>query len=182
MPNYVKFKNKILTNKRKLGDYETVALIENCSVIIQKKLPPKHNDPGSSNIPCSIRVSAVTKALCVLGDSVDLMHLSIFWKLNLGEAWPTFVSLQIADRSVKHPRGVIEDVLVKVDKFTFPVDFIILDMEEDGNIPIILGKPFLATGRALIDVQKCESKLRVQKVEVMNHELNVKIRRNGGKL
>ncbi|XP_062075191.1 uncharacterized protein LOC133779219 [Humulus lupulus] len=88
-------------------------------------------------------------------------------KLNLREARPTTVSLQMADRSVDHPHGVIEDVLVKVGKFIFPADFIVLDIEEDENIPIILGRPFLATGRALIDVQKGELKLRVQKEEVI---------------
>ena len=94
------------------------------------------------------------------------MPLSIFRRLGLGGARPTTVTLQLADRSLKHPRGVIEDVLVKVDKFIFPTDFIVLDMEEDKEIPIILGKPFLATGRAMIDLQKGELKLRVQDDEV----------------
>ena len=94
------------------------------------------------------------------------MPLSIFKRLGLGEARPTTVTLQLADRSLKHPRGVIEDVLVKVDKFIFPADFIVLDMEEDKEIPIILGRPFLATGRAMIDVQRGELKLRVQEEEV----------------
>ena len=80
------------------------------------------------------------------------MPFSIFKWLGLGEARPTIVTLQLADRSLKHPRGVIEDVLVKVDKFIFLDDFIVLDMEEDKEIPIILGRPFLATGRAMIDV------------------------------
>ena len=81
-------------------------------------------------------------------------------------SWPTTVTLVLADRSLKHPRGVIEDVLVKVDKFIFPTNFIVLDMEEDKEIPIILGRPFLATGRATIDVQEGELKLRVQDDEV----------------
>ena len=95
------------------------------------------------------------------------MPLSILKWLGLGEARPTTVTLKLADRSLKHPRGVIEDVLVKVDKFIFPADFIVLDMEEDKQIPIILGKPFLATGMAMIDVQKGELKLRVQDDEVI---------------
>ena len=94
------------------------------------------------------------------------MPLSIFRQLGLGEARPPTVTLQPADRSLKHPRGVIEDVLVKVDKFIFPVDFIVLDMEEDREIPIILGRPFLATRRAMIDVQRGKIKLRVQDDEV----------------
>ena len=99
------------------------------------------------------------------------MLLSIFRRLGLGEARPTTVILQLADRSLKHPRGgggggVIEDVLVKVGKFIFPTNLIVLDMEENKEIPIILGSPFLATGRTLIDVQKGELKLRVQDDEV----------------
>ena len=82
------------------------------------------------------------------------MPLSIFKWMGLGEAKPATITLQLADRSFKHPQGVIEDVLVKVDKFIFPADFIVLDMEEDKKILIILGKPFLATDRAMIDVQK----------------------------
>ena len=94
------------------------------------------------------------------------MPLSIFRHLGLGEARPTTVTLHLADRSLKHPRGVIEDFLVKVDKFIFPAYFIVLDMEEDKEIPIILGIPFLATGRAMIDVRRGELKLRVQEDEV----------------
>ena len=105
------------------------------------------------------------------------MPLSIFRRLGLGEAYLTTVTLQLADRSLKHPKKggggggggggvVIEDVMVKVDKFIFPEDFIILDMEEDKEIPIILGRPFLATGRAMIDVQSGELKLRVQNDKV----------------
>ena len=101
------------------------------------------------------------------------MPLSIFRRLGFGEARPTTVTLQLADRSLKHHWGVIEDVLVKVDKFIFPTDFIVLDMEEDKKIPIILGRPFLATGRAMIDVQKGELKLRVQDDEVRLSVFNV---------
>ena len=80
------------------------------------------------------------------------MPLSVFRKLGLEEVKPTTISLQLADRSIKYPRGVIEDVLVKVDKFIFPADFIVLDMDEDEEIPLILGRPFLVTCGTLIDV------------------------------
>ena len=106
------------------------------------------------------------KALCDLGASINLMSLSIFKRLGLGEAKPTTVTLQLADRSLKHPRGMIEDILVKVDKLILPADFIVLDMEEDREISIILGRPFLATGGALIDVQKGDLTMRVQDQEV----------------
>ena len=94
------------------------------------------------------------------------MSLSIFRRLVLGEAHPTTIILQLAEMSLKHLKRVIEDVLVKVDKFIFPTYFIVLDMEEDKELPIILGRPFLATGRVIIDVQRGELKLRVQDDEV----------------
>ncbi|XP_035546857.1 uncharacterized protein LOC118348729 [Juglans regia] len=88
-------------------------------------------------------------------------------KLRLGEIKQTTISLQLADRSIKYLHGIIEDVLVNVDKFIFPTDFVVLDMEEDQEVPLILGQPFLATGRALIDVQNGELTLRVNKEEIM---------------
>ena len=130
--------------------------------MIQRKLPPKLKDPGSFTVPCAFGDTVFEKALCDLGASINLMPLSIYKRLELGEVKPTTITLQMADRTIKHPRGVVEDVLIKVGKFIFPVDFVVLDMAEDHNIPIILGRPFLATGRALIDVQKGELKLRVQ--------------------
>ena len=141
-------------------------LTEKCSAILQRKLPQKLKDPGSFTIPNKIGNSIFKRALCDLGANINLMSLSIFKRLGLGEARPSTITLQLADRSLKHPRGVIEDVLVKVDKFTFLADFIMLDMKEDKEIPIILGRPFLATRRAMIDVQKGKLKLRVRDDEV----------------
>uniref|UniRef100_A0A3Q7XW61 Uncharacterized protein LOC101499523 n=1 Tax=Cicer arietinum TaxID=3827 RepID=A0A3Q7XW61_CICAR len=151
MPTYAKFMKEILSKKRKIGG-ETVMLTEACSAILQRKLPPKLKDPGSFSIPCAIGNRTFGKALCDLGASVSLMPLSIYKKLGIGKVKDTQLMLQFADRSMKHPYGVVEDVLVKVDKFIFPVDFVVLDMEEDNDIPLILGRPFLATGRAMIDV------------------------------
>ncbi|XP_010242052.1 PREDICTED: uncharacterized protein LOC104586489 [Nelumbo nucifera] len=145
MPHYAKFLKEILANKRKLGDVATVALNEECSAILLNKLPQKLKDPGSFTIPCTIGSLKIEKALCDLGASINLMPYSVFKKLGLGEHQPTRVALQLADRSIKHPRGIIEDVLVKVDKFIFPVDFIVLGMQEDVDVPLILGRPFLAT-------------------------------------
>ncbi|KAL5564485.1 hypothetical protein UlMin_027649 [Ulmus minor] len=160
MPKYAKFMKEILSKKRKLGDYETVMLNEECSAVLQRKLPQKLKDPGSFTIPCTIGSCNFDKVLCDLGASINLMPLSVFRKLGLGEVKPTSISLQLADRSVKYPRGVIEDVLIKVDKFIFPADFVVLDMEEDREMPLILGRPFLATGRTLIDVQQGKLILR----------------------
>ena len=166
MPSYVKFMKDILSKKRRLLDFKTMNLTKECSAILQRKLPQKLKDPGSFTIPCTIGNSIFERALCDLGASINLMSLSIFRRLGLGEARPTTATLQLADISLRHPRGVIEDVLVKVEKFIFPADFIVLDMKEDKEIPIILGRPFLATSRAMIDVQRGELKLRVQDNEV----------------
>ncbi|XP_061337523.1 uncharacterized protein LOC133284488 [Gastrolobium bilobum] len=117
----------------------------------QKKFPPKLQDPGSFNIPIAVGNTNVGRALCDLGASINLMPLSICKSLGITELKPTMVFLQLADRSLRRPNGIIEDVLVKVDKFIFPADFIVLDMEEEGEMPLLLGRPFLATARAMID-------------------------------
>ncbi|XP_073270202.1 uncharacterized protein [Primulina huaijiensis] len=156
----------ILANKRKLEDHMTVNLTENCSALVQNKIPQKLKDLGSFSIPCMIGNFVFPKALCDLGANINLMPLSVFRKLGLGEPKPTRKSLQLADRSIKYPWGVIEDVLVKVDKFIFTADFVVLDMEEDMEMPLILGRPFLATGKALIDVQERKLRLIVGEEEI----------------
>ncbi|KAJ0513385.1 putative nucleotidyltransferase, Ribonuclease H [Helianthus annuus] len=161
MPKYAKFLKDLLTNKKKLEELSTVTLSEECSAVVQNKLPKKMTDPGSFTIPCLIGDLTVSHALADLGASINLMPYSIFAKLNLGEPSPTRMSLQLADRSVKFPRGIVENMLVKVDKFVFPVDFFILDMDEDSKVPLILGRPFLATARAVIDVLDGKLTLRV---------------------
>ncbi|XP_061349546.1 uncharacterized protein LOC133294810, partial [Gastrolobium bilobum] len=155
------FMKDLLSKKRKLKECETVTLTEECSAIIQKKLPPKLEYPGSFSIPIEIGNIDVGKALCDLGASINLMPLSICKALGIHELKPTKVSLQLADRSTRRPDGVIEDVLVKIDKFIFPADFVILDMQEDAEIPLLLGRPFLATARAMIDVEQGKLMLRV---------------------
>ncbi|XP_021975446.1 uncharacterized protein LOC110870571 [Helianthus annuus] len=152
MPKYDKFLKGILSNKKKLEELSHVSLSEECSAVLQNRLPKKMTDPGSFTIPCLIGDLSVSNALADLGASINLIPYAVFAKLKLGEPSPTRMSLQLADRSVKYPRGIVENMLVKVDKFVFPVDFVILDMDEDTQIPLILGRPFLATARALIDV------------------------------
>ena len=126
-----------------------------------KEASPKLHVPGSFAIPFSIGNRVSGKTLCDLGASIHLMLLSMFKRLRLGEPKSTTISLQLADKSYQHPRGVVENVLVKVGTFILPADFVILDMEEDDTVPIILGRPFLATGKVQINVQEGELKLRV---------------------
>ena len=152
MPNYAKFMKEILSKKRKIAGEGIVNLIATCSAVIQQKLPTKMKDPGSFTIPCSIGNYEFKKALCDSGASINLMSLSLMQRLSLGELTPTTITLQMADRLMAQPEGVLEEVLVKVEKFIFPVDFVIMKMEEDTQVPLLLGRPFLATGVALIDV------------------------------
>lgn len=151
---------EVQVEKQKHGDYETVMLIEECNATLQKKLPPKLKDLGRFTIPRSIGNAIFERALCDWGVSINLMPLFIFRKLGIAEVRPTTMTLQLGYRSLKHPKRLIEDMLVKVDKFIFPVDFVVIDMEEDKDIPLILGRPLLAICRALIDGQKGELKLR----------------------
>ncbi|XP_074346518.1 uncharacterized protein LOC141685309 [Apium graveolens] len=146
--------------------------MEECSVVLQQKLPPKVKDPGSFTIPCIMGNLFFDKFLCDLGASINLVPLSVFKKVGLPEPKPVIISLQLADRSITYHRGVVEDVLVKVYKLIFPTDLVIPDFEEDKKIPIILGRTFLPTGRTLIDVQKGELIMRVQGQDVTFNVFN----------
>ena len=161
MPLYAKFLKEILSKKRRFAEEGVVNLTATCSAVIKKNLPEKMKDPGSFTIPCTIGGFEIQKALCDSGASINLIPLSVTRKLSLGELTPTTVTLQMADRTMVKSEGIIEDVLVKVGKFVFPVDFIILNIEEDSQVPLLLGRPFLATRAALIDMQKGVLTLRV---------------------
>ncbi|XP_070054897.1 uncharacterized protein [Nicotiana tomentosiformis] len=139
VPKYAKYIKDIVVNKRRLTEFETVSLTEECTSRIQHKLPQKLKDPGSFTIPVRIGEFDVGRALCDLGASINLIPLSVFKQLGLGAPRPTTVMLQLADRSYIYPEGVIEDVLLQIGKFIFPADFIILDYMDDELVPIILG-------------------------------------------
>ena len=128
-------------------------------------------DPGSFTIPCTIGKYEFKKVLCDSGANINLMPLSVVQTLRLGELTPIAITLQMADRSMAQPEGVLEDVLVRVGKFIFLVDFVVMKIEEDTQVPLLLGRPFLATGAALIDVQKGELTLRVGN-EAVHFNLN----------
>nr|GEV39451.1 reverse transcriptase domain-containing protein [Tanacetum cinerariifolium] len=138
-----------------------VPLNENCSAMLLKKLPEKLRDPSKFLISCDFPGMEVCHALADLGASINLMPLSILKKLSLPELTPTRMTLELAGRSITHPKGVSEDVFVKVGKFHFPTDFVVVDFEADPRVPLILRRSFLRTGRALIDVYEEEITLRV---------------------
>ncbi|XP_048231755.1 uncharacterized protein LOC125370421 [Ricinus communis] len=170
MPRYAKFLKEILSNKRKFKDL-FVTLNEECSAIFQNKLPEKKHNPRSFTIPYVIGDLTISDALADLGASINVMPYNLFAKLGLGETELTRMSIELADRLVKHPRGIVENVLVKVDKFIFPVDFVILDVDGKSSVPLILGRPFLTTSRAIIDVCDGKLELRVED-ETVTFDLN----------
>ncbi|XP_038889677.1 uncharacterized protein LOC120079535 [Benincasa hispida] len=173
IPIYVKFLKDILTKKRRVSEKEVTSLTHECNALVSNNLPKKQKDPRIFTVPCSIGGLDVGHALCDLGASINLMPLSIFKKFGMGEAQSTSVTLQLADRTIKYPEGKIEDVLVKVDNLIFPTDFIILDYEADREVPIILGRPFLATRKVLIDVHKDSDVCQLNNIELPKEETHV---------
>ena len=134
-------------------------------------------DPGSFTIPCTIENFEFKKALCDSGSRINLMPLLVVKKLSLGELTPIAMTLQMEDRTMVQPEGVLEDVLIKVGKFIFPMDFVVMDMGEDTQVPLLLGRPFLAIGVALIDVKNGELTLRVGE-EAVHFKLNTSLKQS----
>ncbi|KAI5339912.1 hypothetical protein L3X38_019185 [Prunus dulcis] len=153
IPSYAKFLKEVCSSKKKLADLDKVVLTEQCSAVLLHKLPPKKKDPGSFNISCAIENFNFKSALIDLGASINLMPFSVFQQLGQGDLKPTSIILQLADRSITYQRGVIEDLIIKVDNLYLPADFVVLDMDEDLQTPIIFGRPFMAIARTLIDVE-----------------------------
>ncbi|GKA60097.1 DNA-directed DNA polymerase [Tanacetum coccineum] len=162
MPKGAKVLKDLVSHKEKLKKAASLAkLSEECSTIIQRSLPQKEGDPESFTLPCLIGPLAVKNALADLGAS-NLMTHSLFRRLGISKLKPTKMSIQLTDRSIKYPIGVYENLLVKVGKFIFPVDFVILEMDEEELVPIILGQPFLTMARDVIDVHEGKLSLRAK--------------------
>ena len=174
VPAYAKFLKDLCTIKKGLGIEKKAFLTEQVSAIIQSKNPVKYKDPGSPTISVNIGGNCIDKSLLDLGASVNLLPYSMYKQLGLGELKPTNITLSLADRSVKIPKGIVEDVLVKIDKFYYPVDFVVLDTEPIANEPnhvlIILGRPFLATANAIIN---CRNGVMQLTFGNMTLELNI---------
>ncbi|GJW05118.1 reverse transcriptase domain-containing protein [Tanacetum coccineum] len=168
MPRFALTIRNLLMNKEKLLELAKIPLNENCSAMLLKKLPENLGDPGKFLIPCNFPVMDVCYALADLGVSINLMPLSFWKKLSLPELTPTRMTLVLVDRSITHPKGLAEDVYVKVGKFHFPTDFVVVDFEANPRVPLILGRSFLRAGRALIDVYGEEITLRVNEAVTFN--------------
>nr|XP_016463858.1 PREDICTED: uncharacterized protein LOC107786870 [Nicotiana tabacum] len=136
----------LMSQRFDFQDLSTVTLTQTCSAVVTRPMAQKMSDPGAN---------------------INLMPLAIYTKLGIGRAIPTSMLLQLDDRTIKRPMGILDDVLVQVGKFVFPADFVILDCQVDEEIPIILGRPFLAIGRVLIDCETGELKMSLNDEEVI---------------
>nr|GFA63177.1 reverse transcriptase domain-containing protein [Tanacetum cinerariifolium] len=163
MPKFGPSIKSLLTNKDKLCELARTPLNKHCSTVLLKKLPEKLGDPGKFLIPCDFPRKAQCLALADLDASINLMPLSVWNKLSLPDLTPMYMTLELADRSISHPVGVAEDVYVKVGSFHFLADFVVVDFNADPQVPLILGRSFVKTRRALIDVFEGEHTLRVGK-------------------
>ena len=174
VPTYAKFLKDLCTVKNGLNVNKKAFLTEQVSAIIESKTPVKYKDPGCPTISVNIGGISVEKALLDLGASVNLLPYSMYKQLGLGELKPTSITLSLADRSIKIPKGTIEDVLIQVDRFYYPVDFVVLDTEPvvvgPNHVPIILGRPFLATSNAIIN---CRNGVMQLTFGNMTLELNI---------
>nr|GEV62007.1 reverse transcriptase domain-containing protein [Tanacetum cinerariifolium] len=146
MPKFALMFKSLLNNKEKLFDLAMTPVNENCSAVILKKLLEKLGDPSKFLIPCDFLEFDECLALADLGASINLMPLSIWKKLSFPELTSTQMILELADRSTTRPADIAEDVFVKVGKFHFPTDFVVVDYVVDPRVPLILGRPFLRTG------------------------------------
>ncbi|GKE46691.1 reverse transcriptase domain-containing protein [Tanacetum coccineum] len=150
MPNYGKFLKELVSNKHKLEQISLAFVSDESSAMIQNKVPPKLEDPRSFLIPCTFSKTFSCNALADLGASINLMPYSLYAKLSHETLKATKMSVRLADRLFQYPIGIAKNMLVEVGKFTFLVDFVILEMEEDSKVSLILGRPFLHTVDAVI--------------------------------
>ncbi|GJT81967.1 reverse transcriptase domain-containing protein [Tanacetum coccineum] len=167
MPKFNKWLSALLRNKEKLEEIAITTVNAECSAIILNKVPKKLEDPGKFLIPCALQELDRTNALADSGASINLLPHSIYKQLGLGALKPTRMTLELANRSVTHPMGIAEDVVVRVDGFTFLADFVVVNFEPDPRVPIILGRPFLRTAKALIDLYEEKLTLRVGSDELV---------------
>lgn len=152
MPKYPKFLKDLITNHKELEKAYNIVLNEHYSTEIMHDIPTKMRDMGSLTIPCEFGNATECNALADSGASINLMSFSFYKKLNLPYLKPTRMTIRMENRSITYPQGIVEDLLVKIGKFFFPIEFMFLDMKEDEDLPIILGRHFLSIARVLVDI------------------------------
>lgn len=158
---YTKFMKEVVAEKRPIGD-GSVALNEKCSAIsLGRRIPSKKKDPGAVTILCTIKDRTFKKVLIDSGASVSLMTLFIYQRLGVGNSSDTKTNLNFADHSIKNTYRIVEDILVTIEELSFPVDFVIIDILEDKETPIILGRPFMQTSKCNFDIDHGTLTLKV---------------------
>ncbi|GJZ25808.1 reverse transcriptase domain-containing protein [Tanacetum coccineum] len=167
MPKFNKWLSSLLRNKEKLEEIAIMTVNAECSAIIMNKVPEKLEDPRKFLIPCVLQELNRTSALADSGASINLLPPSIYKKLGLEALTPTQMTLELANHSITHPMDIAEDVVVRVDGFTFLADFVVVNFEPDPRVPIILGRPFLRTAKALIDLYEETLTLRIGKEDLV---------------
>ncbi|GJX98992.1 reverse transcriptase domain-containing protein [Tanacetum coccineum] len=167
IPKFTKVLKDLLRNKEKLEELANTLINAECSAILLNKVPEKLEDPRKFLIPCILQDLELCNSLADSGAIINLMPLSIYEKLEIGPLKPTRMTLELANRSVTFPMGIAEDVTVKVEKFNFLADFVIVDFEADPRVPIILGRPFLRAARSRVDLYGEKLTLRVGNEEVV---------------
>ncbi|GJT12132.1 reverse transcriptase domain-containing protein [Tanacetum coccineum] len=167
MPKFNKWLSSLLRNKEKLEEITITTVNAECSAIIMNKVPEKLEDPGKFLIPCALQELNRTSTLADSGASINLLPHSIYKQLGLEALTPARMTLELANRSVMHPMGIAEDVVVSVDGFTFLADFVVVNFEPDPRVHFILGRPFLRTAKALIDLYEENLTLRIGKEELV---------------
>jgi hypothetical protein len=165
VPTYAKYIKDILNKKRPLPSTKVIKLTEECSPAILNKLPEKKKDPRCPTIDCLIGDQHFNNALCDLGASVSVMPAVVYHKLDHSVLEPTSMCLQLADQSVRYPLAIAKNIPVKIREFFISVDFVVLDMHLDSKVSLILGRPFLSTANAHIDVGKGEIKFTINEQE-----------------
>ncbi|GKE43026.1 hypothetical protein Tco_1470310, partial [Tanacetum coccineum] len=171
--NYPKYIKDLVANNQLTEDDDEVRMNPRCLALVQNQLPPKENDPGSFILPCSIERLDFNNALANLGASISIMPFSMFKRLGIGKLEPINMVIEMADDTKCIPKGIVKNLLIKIDKFSLPVDFVILDMIEDFRMPVILGRPLLATAHAKVDIFR-----KTISLEVGNEKVIFKMRSN----
>ncbi|GKB08337.1 hypothetical protein Tco_0836621, partial [Tanacetum coccineum] len=167
MDNYAKHMKDLVANKPRTQEDKENRMNPRCSALLQNQLPHKEQDPGSFILHCSIGRLDFNNALAHLGASISVMPLSMYKRLGIGKLEPINMVIEMADNTKCTPKGIIENLLIKIDKFIFPIDFVILDMVEDFRMPIILGRPLLATAHAKVDIFRKSISLEVGNEKVI---------------
>ncbi|KAL1199606.1 hypothetical protein V5N11_019371 [Cardamine amara subsp. amara] len=170
IPSLRKYMKSILATTLSLED-GVMKITKECSVIIQNRTPQKQGDPGRFVLPCTIGAETFERSLCDLGPSINLMPYSVAHRLGYLEFEPTKISLVFPDRSIVHPIGILFDIQVKIEECCIPTDFVVLDIEREPKDPLILGRPFLSTAGAIIDVSKGKIDLHLGNL-VMKFDMN----------